>query len=354
VRLLKKDIGEGFLHLQLDTLDDLWALRNLIAPGDLVTADTTRTAESTGDKIREGKMEKRGMRLGVRAIQVEWHDFDDHLRVLGPIETGQQDHGRHHTLVLRADGMDVHIQKKGSLTSWHLQQVADAVAATHVPQVVLLAIDDTEAQFALLKSYGIQLLGSLPAGAMGKQFAGAEGAKAAFYDEALKSLQSFRPDPKTPTLVVGPGWWREEFLEHAKRKAPAVAAGLMTEGTAHGGRTGIHEAVRNGLVERVSRDHRVGRESRLVETLLARIAKGDGTAAYGPAEVARAVDAGAAETVLVSDIVARTGLHDDLLRRAEGARAELVIVASGHDAGQRLHRLGGLAALLRYAAPDLA
>lgn len=348
MRLLSKDVGEGFLHLQLDTLDDLWSLRNLIAPGDLVTADTQRTAESTGDKLREGKLEKRAMRLGVRAATVEWHDFDDHLRVLGPIETGPQDHGRHHTLVLRADGMDVHVRKPAPLSSWHLKLVSDAVAATHVPQAVLLAIDDTEAQFALLKSYGIQLLGSLPAGALGKRFAGAEGAKQAFYDEALKSLQSFRPDPKTPTLVVGPGWWREEFIEHARRKAPAAAQGLMTEGTAHGGRTGIHEAVRNGLVERVARDHRVARETRLVEELLARVAKGDGTCAYGPADVARAIGSGAAETVLASDALVREGVHDGLLRDAEAARAEVVIVASGHDAGQRLHRMGGLAALLRY------
>lgn len=353
MRPLNKDIGEGFLHLQLDTLDDLWALRNLIGPGDLVTADTQRTAESTGDKLREAKMEKRGMRLGVRAESVEWHDFDDHLRVLGPIMTGPQDHGRHHTLILRADGMDVQIKKKGPLSPWHLKAVDEAVHATHVPQVVLLAIDDSEAQFALLKSYGIQLLGSLPAGAMGKQFAGAANAKVAFYDEALKSLQTFRPDPKTPTLVIGPGWWREEFLEHAKRKAPLAAVGLMTEGTAHGGRTGIHEAVRNGLVERVSRDHRVGRETQLIEDLLARVAKGDGTAAYGPNEVSRAVDAGAAATVLVSDSAVRSGLHEDLLRRADAARAEVVIVSGGHDAGQRLHRLGGLAALLRYGLSDL-
>lgn len=348
MRLLGKDVGEGRLHLQLDTLDDLWALRNLIAPGDLVTADTQRTAESSGDKLRDAKMPKRAMRLGVRAAQVDWHDFDDHLRVLGPIETGPQDHGRHHTLILRADGMDVVIQKKGPLSAWHLRAVEEGVAATHVPQVVLLAIDDTEAQFALLKSYGIQLLGSLPAGALGKRFAGAEGAKLAFYDEALKSLQAFRPDPKVPCLVVGPGWWREEFLEHVRRKAPAAAQGLLTEATAHGGRTGVHEAVRNGLVERVARDHRVGKETQLVEDLMARIAKGDGTAAYGPAEVARAVQAGAAATVLASDATVREGQQEELLRAADAARADVVIVSGGHDAGQRLHRLGGLAALLRY------
>jgi protein pelota len=349
VRVLKLDVGEGLLHLQLDTLDDLWALRNLVARGDLVTADTQRTAEAPADKLRDAKMPKRAMRLGVRAESVEWHDFDDHLRVLGPIETGPQDHGRHHTLVLRADGMDVVIQKRGPLSPWHLRQAKEAVAATQVPQVVLLAIDDTEAQFALLKSYGVQLLGSLPAGALGKRFAGAESAKLAFYDEALKTLLAVRPDPTTPALVIGPGWWREEFIEHVRRKAPAAAQGLMTEGTAHGGRTGVHEAVRNGLVERVSRDHRVGRETQLVEEMLARIAKGDGTVAYGAADVARAVEAGAAETVLASDAAVRTGEHEDLLRRADAARADVVIVSGGHDAGVRLHRMGGLAALLRYA-----
>ncbi len=314
MRLLNKDVGEGFLHLQLDTLDDLWALRNLIAPGDLVTADTQRTAESTGDKLREAKMEKRRMRLGVRAESVEWHDFDDHLRVLGPIQTGPQDHGRHHTLILRADGMDVHI----------------GLSAPASPPA-----------------------GPPPAGGGGTGGAGADAAKVAFYDEALKSLQAFRPDPKVPCLVVGPGWWREEFLEHVRRKAPAAAQGLATEGTAHGGRTGIHEAVRNGLVERVARDHRVGKETALVEELLTRIARGDGTAAYGAGQVRRAVEAGAVEHLLASDAAVRTGMHEELLRLAEAARATIVVVARRPAPGPRRLRMGGLAARLRYAIPDL-
>lgn len=348
MRLLRKDVGEGVLHLRIDSLDDLWTLRNLIAKGDRVTADTQRTAESTGDKVREAKMEKRGMRLGVRAESVEWHDFDDHLRVLGPIETGPQDHGRFHTLVLRADGMDAVIEKKGALQPWHLRQVEQAVAASSAPQVLMLAIDDTEAQFGLLKSYGLQLLGSLPAGGQGKRHEGAGKAKEQFYGEALKSLQAFRPDARVPLVVLGPGWWRDEFLEFARSKAPAAAAGAVSEGTAHGGRTGLHEALRRGLLERVARDHRVAQDTAAVQELLARIAKGDGTVAYGPAEVKRAVAGGAAETLLVSDRILREGQADDLLHAAESARAAVHVVSSSHDAGEQLDRMGGLAALLRF------
>ena len=354
MRLLNKDVHEGFLHLRVDTLDDLWALRNLIQDGDLVTADTVRTADvASGDeRLREGKAEKRGMRLTVRAEQVEWHEFDDHLRVLGPITGGPQDLGRHHTLILRADGSDVQIRKSGPLQGWHLRVVEGAVAATEAPRVLLLAIDDSEAQFGLLKSYGLQILGSLPAGGQGKRHPGAEEAKRAFYGEAMKSLGIFRADPKVPLVVVGPGWWRDEFLEFVRSRNPALIAGAASEGTAQGGRSGLQEALKRGIVERVAAGHRVQKETELVEELLARISRADGTAAYGPAEVEAAVRAGAAETVLASDVEVRSGKFDGVLRAAEQARAHVYVVATTHQAGEQLHRMGGLAALLRFAVPS--
>jgi protein pelota len=350
MRLLNKDVREGFLHLRLDTLDDLWALRNLVQAGDEVTADTVRTADlgAGDDRVREGKAEKRRMRLTVRAEQVEWHTFDDHLRVLGPITAGAQDHGRHHTLVLRPDGSDVQVRKRGPLQGWHLRLVDDAVRATESPQVLLLAIDDAEAQFALLKSYGLQVLGSLPAGGQGKRHPGAEEAKRRFYGDTMASLKLFRVPPTMPLVVVGPGWWRDEFLEFVRGKEPGLAAAAASEGTSQGGRVGLQEALRRGVVERIAQGHRVHRETELVEELLARIAKGDGLAAYGPAEVREAVRAGAAETVLASDEEVRSGRHDTLLHEAEQARAHVHVLGTSHQAGEQLHRMGGLAALLRF------
>ena len=59
--------------------------------------------------------------------------------------------------------------------------------------------------------------------------------------------------------------------------------------------------------------------------------------------------AGAAESLLVSDRVVRSGSVDALLKQAETARCTVHIVSSSHDAGEQLDRMGGLAALLRFA-----
>lgn len=350
MKRLKTDVQTGFLRLQVDTLDDLWHLRNLVQPGDLVTMDTHRTAESTGDRIREGKQEKKRMRLGVRVESVEWHDFDDHLRVHGVIETGPQDHGKHHTHVVRDEpGTRVDVQKRPPLQRWQLDLVRQAEDESQAPQVVLLAIDDSEAQFAVLRGYGLQWLGSLPAGGQGKQFKGAEGAKRAFYDEAANTLRTLRTGPDVAAIVVGPGWWREEFLDHVQQKDPGLAQGVLTDGTSQGGRGGVQEALRRGLIQKVARDHRIHWETEKVEEVMARVARPDGLVAYGPAEVQQAVDAGAAEEVLITDRAVREGRFDEVLRRAEATRCAVHVVASGHDAGHRLEQFSGVAALLRFA-----
>ncbi len=348
MRLLKAEEGLGFLRIQTETLDDLWTLRNLIENGDLVTMGTYRTAEATGDRIRDGKMEKKRMTLGVRVEKVEWHDFDDHLRIHGIIETGPQDHTRHHTHIVREEREQVDIQKPGPLKQWHMEQVKEAEAQSKAPQVVLLAIDDSEAQFAVLRGYGIQWLGSLACTGQGKRFDGASAAKKQFYDEAAKTLATLRPSPDVAVIVVGPGWWREEFIDHVAQKDAELARGLLTDGTSQGGRRGVHEAIQRGLIQKVSRDHRVAWEMQQVERVMAAIAK-DGLVAYGPEEVLSAVTLGAAEEVLITDKALRDPRFDGVVAQAEATRCKVHIVASGHEAGARLDQLAGVAALLRFA-----
>jgi protein pelota len=133
-----------------------------------------------------------------------------------------------------------------------------------------------------------------------------------------------------------------------KAHASAIAAKVHVHGTAHAGMQGIQEALKAGVGAKVFGESRVGFETRIVEKLLEAIAT-DRPCAYGPAEVQEASDAGAIETLLVSDAVVRHPGIEDLMRAVESARGTVVLVSGHHEAGQKLQALGGIAALLRFA-----
>src|SRR5205809_1038343 len=149
-------------------------------------------------------------------------------------------------------------------------------------------------------------------------------------------------------VLVGPGFTREAFVEYLKARDPPLAAKVHVHGTAHAGMQGIQEALRAGVGAKVFGESRVGYETQLVEKLLEAIAT-DRPVAYGPAEVQEAADAGAVETLLVSDAVVRNPGIEELMRRAESARGTVVLVSRHHEAGKKLEALGGIAALLRFA-----
>ena len=99
VKVLERDTEAGIVRLRVDSLDDLWHLRELVEPGDAATALTWRTADvQTVDRV--GKAEKRAVTLTVRVEQVEWDAFSNRVRLLGPIVAGAQDVGSYHTIAI--------------------------------------------------------------------------------------------------------------------------------------------------------------------------------------------------------------------------------------------------------------
>ena len=167
----------------------------------------------------------------------------------------------------------------------------------------------------------------------------------AYFDEILGKLRG--SDLGEALVIVGPGFTREAFLEYLRARDPALASKVHAHGTAHAGMQGIHEALKAGVGAKVFGDSRVGYETRLVEEVLEAIAT-NRPCAYGPAEVAEAVHAGAVDTLLVSDAVVRDPQIEELMRDVESARGTVVLVSRHHEAGRKLESLGGIAALLRF------
>lgn len=334
------------MRLRVDTLDDLWHLHELVAPGDEGTALTWRTADvDRKESERAGKAEKRAMTLTVRVESVEWDAYSNRLRLLGPIIAGPQDVGSYHTLVVEPMS-ELTLRKPRGLKPHHLERLDEAVAQTAKPQVVFLAIEENEAVVALLRQYGVQKMAEIFGHASGKMYATAKGEEEAFFGEVLMALRDYRPE-NAPLLVVGPGFAKERFMAYARSKQSALVKGAAIEATGQAGLTGVHEAIKRGSVERVAKESRVGRETALIEKLFEAIAT-DAPVAYGADDVARATQMGAADVVLVADHLVREGPGERFLDLARSTGAQTAVISTHHEAGARFDKLGGVGALLRY------
>ena len=341
MRVLHRDPKTGEIKVRVENPDDLWHLHNLILPGDHVRASTYRREEVKTDKVRPERGEKVRVTLTIRVEGVEFQAFSDRLRITGVIVEGPQDLGRHHTLNVAVDDV------LSILKTWQpheLRRIEEAVAAAQKPLVAFLSLDDEEALLAQLRQYGVRELATIRAPGHGKMFPSGDG-RSVYFDEILSKLRM--TEIGEALVLVGPGFTRDTFFEYLKSREPLLAARVHSHGTAHAGMQGIQEALKAGVGAKVFGDSRVGYETRLVENLLEAIAT-DRPCAYGPAEVAEAVGAGAVETLLVSDAVVRNPGIEDLMRAAESSRGSVVLVSRHHEAGRKLEALGGIAALLRF------
>jgi protein pelota len=125
--------------------------------------------------------------------------------------------------------------------------------------------------------------------------------------------------------------------------------GSATSGT----QAGIYEALRSGAIRNAVEKTRAIEESILIEEVLARIGSGRNVA-YGFQDVRKAAEFGSIEMLLISEklpirLNSEERKHlEDLIRLVEKGKGRISIISSRHEGGEKLERLGGICALLRY------
>jgi protein pelota len=347
MRVVHKDLKHGKIKLAVETLDDLWHLQHLIELNDVVTAQTWRREQETEDKLRPERPEKRRVTLSIKVESVEFHPHANRLRLLGVIVEGP-DTGKHHSFSLEL-GSTLAIIKEWKPD--HFDRIREAVRASRRPRVLLLALDDSSAEFALVRQYGLDELGTVSHHRAGKRYAvEREVDEKKFFHRLAEAMNDVISREGVRTVIVaGPGFTKDAFLKFLREKFPDLPSKVRLDDISSGGRAGLYEIVRRGLIERVSREDRVSCETLLVEQLMTEIARG-GLAAYGKAEVEQALSVGAIDKLLAADELLRRDRAsiDKILEQTRKTRGEVVVISTEHDAGKQLLSLGGVAALLRF------
>lgn len=344
MRVLKRNLRgrDGEIKLVPETLDDLWHLKYIIEKNDLIFALTKRKADTASDKLRPEKVEKKNVRLGIKVEELEFHRFSNRLRIHGLIEQGM-DTGHYHTFNVE-EGLDISIIK-----TWkkdQLERIDEAEKSSKRPKVVIVAIEEGDADIGLVRHYGIETYSHI------NQSSGkGEGTlREVFFQEITGQLVHAASESES-IVVSGPGFTKEDFLKYLQSKEPELASRVITEDTSSIGMSGFQEVLRRGAVDRIMEESRIARESRLMDDLLKEIAT-DGKVAYGIEEVKMALNYGSIETLLVADEMLRIerekGSIDSFLRDVEKNQGKIVVFSTIFEPGQKLLALGGIAALLRF------
>ncbi|HEY9205412.1 MAG TPA: mRNA surveillance protein pelota [Candidatus Methanoperedens sp.] len=344
MKVLKKELrfNEGEISLITESLDDLWHLKYILEPGDMVYAFTKRRIEGATDKIRPEKADKKTVRLGIKVEKVEFHKFSNRLRVHGTIVEGM-DAGAYHTLNIE-EGTDFSIIKKWK--NDQLERIKEAEIASRRPKVIIATIEEGEACIGVVRQFGVEESSSLRQ-SLGK----GEGNKRNEFFGELASQLKWAAEKVDAVILAGPGFTKEDFQEFIKTREPELSKKTVLEDTSSIGVSGFQEVLRRGAVDRIMQESRIGREAKLIEELMKEISI-NGKAAYGMADVRNAQSLGAIETLLITDELLRTEREsdsiDDFLRDVERSQGNIVVFSTEFEPGRKLESLGSIAAILRF------
>lgn len=353
MKILLNDIKHGIMKLELRNIDDLWALYNVIQKGDRVLGRTTREVKST--ETARPFSRRVTVTLGI-TVQKVYFDRDlNRLRVHGIVYDAPEEvrvTGSHHTLSVGPE--DILTIVKDKWLNHQVERVEKAAVAEE--PIIILALDSEETSIAVLRSFGLDFKGEVRSRLPGKNEAEKRQVAVKDYFQRIRSLlQTVCAESVGPLLIVGPGFTKDHFAKELRSEAKYLGPrSVAVKSVGSGGVAGVHEAIRVGAINKIRRDSRAVQETELVNEVLKRLGSSSGDVSYGFDPIEADTEAGAVDTLIVSDQVIREAQDEDrsriesTIRRVEERGGKIALVSSEQEAGKMLQSLGGIAALLRY------
>jgi len=354
VKIIEKNLRQGFVKVVPDSPDDLWHLYNVIYKGDEVYAYSSRAIKSDTETSRPKSAERVSAFMGVKVESVSWDKFLGRLRVHGLICHAPDiiPTGAHHTLSISLD-KPVTIVK----SEWpgHLLDRLEKASQTEKPMLII-SIDDEGFAIAETKQYGYETRVEQRIRLPGKQEADKRvEATKAYFRLAVGSLDKLWSQNRNPIVIIGAGYVKTDFVRYLNEEAPEMAKSVAdVKSVNNGGTAGIDEALRSGVLLKAAHQLRLVDEMETIEEVMKRLGKGEGNVTYGFDSVENAVKSGAVEKLVIADTAIRDADEqqrlklEELMREAERRRANVTVISTEHEAGAKLLGLGGIAALLRF------
>ncbi len=354
LKIIERNLRQGFVKVVPDSQDDLWHLYNVIYKGDEVYAFTSRAIKSDTEASRPKSGERVSAFMGVKVESVAWDKFLGKLRLHGTIINAPDiiPKGAHHTISVSLNHPLTIVK-----ASWQKHALDRLQRASEVEKPLLIvAIDDEGYAVAETKQYGVEIRLEERVKLPGKHEAEKrQGATNEYYKRTKESLFQLWNQNHNSIVIVGVGFVKNDFVTYLKDNAPDLVKSIAdVKSVNNGGVAGIYEALRSGVLLKAAHKMRVLEETNVMEEVMKRLGKGENTVTYGLEDVENAVSMGAVEKLVLADTLLRDSEDEQrlrlekIMRDSEHRQGSVIVVSTEHEAGAKLSALGGIAALLRF------
>lgn len=355
MKILEFDKKKQEMVLKTESLNDLWALYNVIGKGDKVSAKTHRRVV-----LREGsKGERKPMRLKINVESLSFHEFSNRLRIKGTILEGPDEYvsfGSYHTLNIEIYTV-ITIAKDKWLKS-EKRRIKQLSIFENNFLIFMIAVETGLATIVLVSNYSNNRIATIKKNIPGKRYEQRHRNKAyaEFFSAIVKIIEENIKSNQIDLIVIcGPGNTRDQLLRSIQdtirnTPLPPIESIHASSGT----ESAILETLKSDKLTKFKNKVKIIQEVGKIDEIFRLFSTNPDLIAIGFDEVTNAAELGAIKELFCADTLIR-GVSTDkkmqienLLNLAEQSSAIINILSSEHLTGQQIIDLGELVAILRY------
>ena len=337
----------GTCSLMIESADDLWILRRLIAKGDVVVTRSSRIQKRDEEYARPDKGERVKITIALRVDEIHLDSSIERVRVRGTIVEASDESvtktGSHSVALTPGHSLTL---RKERWTPLHTRLLRPSASSSR--RFVIVAVDRREAGVGTLSGSHLVVAATLESGLGGKM--SDEQSSQPFINKiSVLVSQEYRPGDEI--IVAGPGNFKGAVANRIREVTKAKVT--LVEGFDLTGGDGVRAFVKDRSFQAIAAGSQLVELQRVVTEVVRRISTGDLKVAYGLPRVKRAAISGAVEVCAVSDNVFASGVDEDelveVLNSIEAKGGAVYLADSSLEFGKQVSSFGGVVALLRYA-----
>ncbi|OLS21971.1 MAG: Peptide chain release factor subunit 1 [Candidatus Heimdallarchaeota archaeon LC_3] len=360
MRLVRENHKQNSKTIIPESLTDIFILKNLIDPNDIITSKTHRRIRKKGIVGREGdKGERITLTLSIQVIETNFQEseVDNRLRIKGIITEGPEEHislGSSHTINIVVN-QSITIKK----TEWglhHQKYLEESIKATKLSPICLMAIDRGDATITILDNFKLNVIANISYQLPGKQADQKfrEKSEKIFFKRLFEILK-FQVVKLTNIFIIGgPGNVKKRFFDFLSDNWSLENKRIHLENISSGTMSGINEIMNRDILNQIAADYQYLKIETFIEEFILRLATNPNKISYGIDDIVSVLEIGAAETILISDRYFRANDEPiknklkNIMELIKQTNSDLILVDYNSSPGKKIEQFGKIIALLRF------